>query len=61
MLFPVRLDDEVMTTTQQWAHDIRDGRHIGDFRKWKEHDAYQGSFTRLLRDLRGKAEAKDEG
>ncbi len=54
MLFPVRLDDAVMETTQQWAHDIRDGRHIGDFRKWKEHDAYQQSFARLLRDLQGK-------
>lgn len=55
----VRLDDAVMETTQQWAHDIRDDRHIGDFRKWKEHDAYQQSFARLLRDLQGKGEGGD--
>jgi hypothetical protein len=27
-------------------------RHIGDFRRWKDHDAYQKSFARLLRDLK---------
>jgi hypothetical protein len=25
---------------------------IGDFTRWKEHDAYQKAFDRLLRDLR---------
>lgn len=52
VLFPLRLDNALMDTTQQWAHDIRDGRHIGDFRKWKDHDSYQKAFERLLRDLR---------
>ncbi len=32
--------------------DIKRTRHIGDFRNWKEHDAYQESLQRLLRDLR---------
>jgi hypothetical protein len=27
-------------------------RHIGDFTRWKEHDAYQKALHRLLRDLR---------
>jgi hypothetical protein len=27
-------------------------RHIGDFTRWKEHDAYQKALERLLRDLR---------
>ena len=27
-------------------------RHIGDFTRWKEHDAYQKALDRLLRDLR---------
>ena len=26
-------------------------RHIGDFTRWKEHDAYQKALDRLLRDL----------
>jgi hypothetical protein len=29
----------------------RSAQH-GDFRKWKEHDGYQGSLERLLRDLK---------
>jgi hypothetical protein len=27
-------------------------RHIGDFTRWKNHDAYQKALDRLLRDLR---------
>jgi hypothetical protein len=27
-------------------------RHIGDFRQWKQHDAYTKAFDRLLRDLK---------
>ena len=34
-----------------WAGLVR-RRHIGDFRGWKEHDAYQKGFARLLRDLK---------
>ena len=26
--------------------------HIGDFTRWKEHDAYQKALDRLLRDMR---------
>jgi hypothetical protein len=26
--------------------------HIGDFTRWKEHDAYSKALDRLLRDLR---------
>ena len=56
ILFPIRLDDTAMTTTQAWAADIRRIRHIGDFRNWKNHDDYQRALVRLLRDL--KAEPK---
>ena len=56
VLFPIRIDDAVMKTEFGWAKQIRqadkDGRHIGDFRKWKNHDAYQKSLDRLLRDLK---------
>lgn len=52
VLFPVRLDDAVMKTDQAWAASLRRTRHIGDFRAWKDHDQYQKSFDRLLRDLK---------
>jgi len=52
LLFPVRLDDEVMNTSEAWAASIRRQRHIGDFRKWKDFDTYQNAFRRLLRDLK---------
>ncbi|MGD0227205.1 MAG: TIR domain-containing protein [Terriglobia bacterium] len=52
VLFPIRLDDAVMDTDQAWAANLRRSRHIGDFRAWKDHDPYQKSFERLLRDLK---------
>jgi uncharacterized protein YjbI with pentapeptide repeats len=52
VLFPVRLDDAVMDCQRAWAADIRRTRHIGDFRKWKDHDSFQKSLDRLLRDLK---------
>ena len=52
VLFPVRLDDAVMDCARAWAADIRRARHIGDFRKWKDHDSFHASFDRLLRDLK---------
>jgi hypothetical protein len=50
VLFPIRVDDAVMDTNEAWAAKLR-ARHIGDFTRWKEHDEYQKSFTRVLRDL----------
>jgi len=52
VLFPIRLDDAVMETDQAWAASLRRTRHLGDFRAWKDHDQYQKSFERLLRDLK---------
>jgi hypothetical protein len=52
VLFPIRLDDAVMATSESWACDIQDTRHIGDFHGWKEHDAYRQAFERLMRDLK---------
>ena len=51
VLFPVRLDDEVLTTDKAWASKLRRARNIGDFQNWKDHDTYQRSFERALRDL----------
>ncbi|MBI3915050.1 MAG: toll/interleukin-1 receptor domain-containing protein [Chloroflexi bacterium] len=52
VLFPVRLDDAVMQTSEAWAANIRRTRHIGDMTNWKKHDDYQNAFERLLRDLK---------
>lgn len=60
LLFPVRLVD--YPTIEQWecfdvdtqkdlATEIRE-YHIPNFTKWKEHEAYQAAFERLLRDLK---------
>jgi hypothetical protein len=59
--FSIRLDDAVTTPLpppepggefedQAWAASLRRTRHIGDFRNWKDHDAFKTAFERLLRD-----------
>lgn len=52
VLFPIRIDEAVIHSEVGWAADIRRQRHIGDFRHWKDHGAYQQAFGRLLRDLK---------
>ena len=56
----------VMETEFGWAKRIRvahepGGRNIGDFRNWKDHDAYQSAFQRLLRDLKREAGEEVKG
>lgn len=51
MLFPIRLDDAVMEMGEAWASKLR-ARNIGDFTRWKDHDAYKETFDRVLRDLK---------
>lgn len=52
VLFPIRTDDVVLSIKTGWPALVKNSRHIGDFSRWKEHDAYQNSFARLLRDLK---------
>jgi hypothetical protein len=52
VLFPIRLDNKVMDINVGWPALIKRARNIGDFTNWKEHDLYQKSFQRLLRDLK---------
>jgi hypothetical protein len=52
VLVPVRIDNAVMATSEAWAVKLRDQRNIGDFTRWKDPNAYQQSFDRLVRDLR---------
>jgi hypothetical protein len=58
ILLPIQLDDSILETDTAWAAAIRRTRHIGDFRGWKDHDAYQKSLERLLRDLMVEASAE---
>jgi uncharacterized protein YjbI with pentapeptide repeats len=60
ILFPVRIDNTVITLETGWPALIRNTRNIGDFRRWKTHDVYQKAFARLLRDLKA-AERQPEG
>src|SRR5271169_5880088 len=55
VLFPIRIDNEVMSTAEPWAVMLRDQRNIGDFRQWKKPEAYTKSIDRLLRDLKASA------
>jgi hypothetical protein len=52
MLFPVRLDDAVLHDVRGWPALVRRSRHIGDFTDWKDHDAFETAFARLIRDLK---------
>ncbi len=51
LLFPIRIDDAIMDAAQPWAADIRRLRHIGDFARWKDRQAYDRALERLLRHL----------
>ena len=51
ILFPIRLDQTVMDSEEGWPALNRNTCNIGDFTRWKRHDAYQKAFARLLRVL----------
>jgi hypothetical protein len=51
MLFPIRVDDTVMEIKTGWPAHIKNTRNIGDFCHWKNHDTYQKSLVKLLKDL----------
>ncbi|MCK4726475.1 MAG: pentapeptide repeat-containing protein [Anaerolineales bacterium] len=51
IIFPIRIDDKVMTSNEPWTQKIRENRHIGDFSNWRKKDAYKNAFERLMRDL----------
>jgi hypothetical protein len=57
VLFPIRLDDEIMTTCEPWAAKLR-GRNIGNFLRRKDYDGYKEGFDRVLRDLASPSTAK---
>jgi uncharacterized protein YjbI with pentapeptide repeats len=60
VLFPIRMDSAVMDTDKAWAAKLKRSRHIGDFTQWKDHDAYQKAFDRLMRDLKAEEPAGND-
>jgi hypothetical protein len=52
VLFPIRVDNTVISTGEPWAVKLRDQRNIGDFRQWKQPAAYEKNLDQLLRDLK---------
>ncbi len=52
VLFPIRIDGSILTTSEAWAATLRRTRHIGDFTNWTNPEAYQQALQRLLRDLK---------
>src|SRR5260370_12581574 len=51
LLFPIMLVKSMKQSNMPWAVDIRRTRHIGAFSRWKDQNAYQQAFKRLLLDL----------
>jgi len=52
VLFPICIDNTVMSTAEPWAVKLRDQWNIGDFRQCKKPTEYRTSLDRLLRDLK---------
>jgi uncharacterized protein YjbI with pentapeptide repeats len=56
ILFPIRIDDEVTRTEVAWGADIRRRINMGDFTGWTDPVAYNSSLTKLVADLRKRAD-----
>ena len=44
VLFPIRIDNTVISTGEPWAGKLQDQRNVGDFRQWKKPARYQQSL-----------------
>ena len=58
IIFPIRIDQTIMSENTAWANHLKDTRHIGDFEQWEDEQQYQTAFTRLLSDLEKSTEAE---
>jgi hypothetical protein len=54
LLFPLRLDEAVMQTSQPWARRLQEDRHMSDFTNWHDESVYQQRLTELVRHLKVK-------
>jgi uncharacterized protein YjbI with pentapeptide repeats len=48
IFIPIRIDPAVLDCDQAWAEYLNKTRNLSDFSNWKDHDAYQLAFDRLL-------------
>ncbi|MFP5261066.1 MAG: TIR domain-containing protein [Blastocatellia bacterium] len=55
VVFPIRLDNTVMSVNDGWPAYIKNTRHIGDFTKWRHSESFNKAFRKLLRDLKSDA------
>jgi TIR domain/Pentapeptide repeats (8 copies) len=60
VLFPIRIDDAVLSSIEPWAAKVR-ARLIGDFTNWKIAKDYEISLRRVVRDLLIPKEVNLEG
>ncbi|NQU05824.1 MAG: toll/interleukin-1 receptor domain-containing protein, partial [Calditrichaeota bacterium] len=60
ILMPIRLDDSVFDCEDNWAKRLSEGRSIGDFTRWKEHDEFKKSFEFLMKWLKSETEPDEE-
>jgi hypothetical protein len=51
VLFPIRIDDEVMKADDGWQVLLLRTRQIGDFTGWQSFESYHRALSKLLRDL----------
>lgn len=56
LLFPIRLDDAVLSNQDNWAAKIKRTKHLSDFSNWKDEASYQKSFEWLLSDVKATGE-----
>jgi TIR domain/Pentapeptide repeats (8 copies) len=56
VLYPVRVDQAILTCTESWTQKIKETRQIGNFEHWNEPEQYQESFKQLLRALNARKE-----
>jgi uncharacterized protein YjbI with pentapeptide repeats len=57
-VYPVRLDDAILSIAESEPLGLLKQRHIGDFRDWGNPASYQRAFSRLVRDLAISASAE---
>jgi hypothetical protein len=50
LVFPVRIDDEILSTAEAWAVPIRE-RHTANFVGWRDPAEFARALARLLQDL----------
>jgi len=47
-LFPIRLDDTVLDSKDDWAEKIRLTRHIGNFSNWQNQEIFEKAIKKLI-------------